>query len=108
MANSYMNAEQTFHKLLHENWHGVFVIRNHFPTKQEEYKETIKWGEWCKQTIGCMYGHYDYMSYCGPEDGRWFGCRTEEEVQTVTGISYAMAFKNPEDLLLFKLTFGIP
>ena len=55
-----------------------------------------------------MYGHYDYMSYCGPEDGRWFGCRTEEEVQTVTGISYAMAFKNPEDLLLFKLTFGIP
>ena len=74
----------------------------------DEYKETIKWGEWCKQTIGCMYGHYDYMSYCGPEDGRWFGCRTEEEVQTVTGISYAMAFKNPEDLLLFKLTFGIP
>jgi hypothetical protein len=107
MANSYMNAEQTFHKLLHENWQSVLVIRNHFPDSKSELKETQTWGEWCRQNVGSMYGAYDYSNMWGPEDGQWFACKTSEEVQSTTGILYALAFKKAEDLMMFKLKFGI-
>lgn len=107
MARVNQTAEEVFHKLCREQWHTILVIRNHFSSSKAELEETQRWGEWCRQNVGSMYGIHDHLSMWGPEDGQWYACKTAEEVQTTTGIKYAVAFKRPDDLMMFKLKFGI-
>lgn len=96
------SSEAIFHKLMKEDWNSILVQRNIFATSKQELEETQQWAKWCRENVGPMYDNYmhDY-------DGTWFGVRTDEEVQQITGIKYALAFKSKEDLMMFKLRFGI-
>ena len=96
------SSEAIFHKLMAEDWAPVLITRNIFQSGKDELEQTQSWAAWCRDNVGPMYDTYMHRW-----DGEWFGVKLDEEVQQVTGLKYALAFRSKEDLLMFKLKFGI-
>lgn len=95
--------EFIFHKLISEGWPCVMVQRNIKVSFDQDMKEGKIMADWCNEFVGPMYDNYLHDF-----DGNWFGIATSKEVQTVSGIKFGIAFKHHEDLLMFKLKFGLP
>jgi hypothetical protein len=102
MALGLNNEEKCLLKVLDEKWHIVRINESVYATAKDELVEVRNIAEWAQNNIGAMLGHQQ-APWFDPDEGWWFGIRLSRQFQLDLNCKYVLAFKNPDDFLMFKL-----